>query len=131
MTDANTLAKEKLGFAFVSFCAPFNGIDANTAKVLSEDPDIKVWMYGDPRNTGGKKVLERSAAVGIENPTMSPNYSAFLEGYAHSRGAEYFVLQGHPASWNDEGWNQFAKIVDFLISQKAEFVFPSEFAEKP
>ena len=131
MTDANTLAKEKLGFAFVSFCAPFNGIDANTAKVLSEDPDIKVWMYGDPGNTGGKKVLERSAAVGIENPTMSPNYRAFLDGYAHSRGAEYFVLQGHPAAWNDEGWGEFVKIVDFLISQKAEFVFPSDFAPKP
>jgi len=130
MTDVNKLAKEKLGFAFVSFGAPFNGTDANTAKVLSEDSDIKVWMYGDPENTGGKKVLERSHAVSIESPTMIPNYGAFLEGYAHSRGSEYFVMQGHPAAWNDERWDQFVKIVDFLISQKAEFVFASDFAEK-
>jgi peptidoglycan/xylan/chitin deacetylase (PgdA/CDA1 family) len=130
MTDLNKLAKEKLGFAFVSFGAPFNATDANTVKVLAEDPDIKVWMYGDPENPAGKKVLERSYAVSIENPTMIPNYGAFLEGYAHSRGAEYFVMQGHPAAWNDERWDQFVKIVDFLISQKAEFVFASDFAQK-
>lgn len=130
MTDANKLAKEKLGFAFVSFGAPFNGTDANTVRVLSEDPDIKVWMYGDPENPAGKKVLERSYAVSIESPTMIPNYGAFLEGYAHSRGAEYFVMQGHPAAWNDERWDQFVQIVDFLISQKAEFVFASDFAGK-
>jgi len=130
MTDLNKLAKEKLGFAFVSFGAPFNATDANTVKVLAEDPDIKVWMYGDPENPAGKKVLERSYAVSIENPTMIPNYGAFLEGYAHSRGAEYFVLQGHPTGWNDERWDQFVKIVDFLVEQKAEFVFASDFAEK-
>lgn len=128
MADANKLAREKLGFAFTSFGAPFNATDANTVKVLAEDPDITVWMYGDPGNPAGKKVLERSYAVSIENPTFIPNYGAFLEGYAHSRGAEYFVMQGHPAAWSDERWDQFVKIVDFLIAQKAEFVFASDLA---
>lgn len=128
MTDANKLAKEKLGITFASFGAPFNATDANTVKVLAEDPDIKVWMYGDPANPAGKKVLDRSYAVSIENPTFIPNYGAFLEGYAHSRGAEYFVMQGHPAAWNDERWDQFVKIVDFLTAQKAEFVFASDLA---
>jgi peptidoglycan/xylan/chitin deacetylase (PgdA/CDA1 family) len=131
MTDTNTLAREKLGFAFVSFGAPFNATDETTSKVLSEDPDIKVWMYGDEKNPGGKKVLERSYSVSIESPTLIPNYGAFLEGYAHNRGAEYFVLQGHPTGWSDERWDQFVKIVDFLIAQKAEFVFASDFAATP
>ena len=128
MTDTNKLAREKLGFAFASFGAPFNATDASTVKVLSEDPDIKVWMYGDPKNPAGKKVLERCHPVSIESPTMIPNYGAFLEGYAHNRGAEYFVMQGHPAGWDDDRWDQFVKIVDFLIAQKAEFVFASDFA---
>ncbi len=128
MSDANKAAREKLGFPLVSFGAPFNATDENTIKVMSEDPDLQVWMYGDPKNPAGKKVLERSYAVSIENPTMIPNYGAFLEGYAHNRGAEYFVMQGHPAAWNDERWDQFVKIVDFLIAQKAEFVFASDFS---
>lgn len=131
MTDANKLAREKLGFPFVSFGAPFNATDANTVKVLVEDPDIKVWMYGDAQNPAGKTVLERSYAVSLENPTLIANYGAFLEGYAHSRGAEYFVLQGHPAGWSDDRWNEFVKIVDFLIAQKADFVFASDLAAKP
>jgi peptidoglycan/xylan/chitin deacetylase (PgdA/CDA1 family) len=129
--DTQKLAREKLGFAFVSFGAPFNATDDNTVKVLQEDPDIKVWMYGKAHQPAGKTVLERSFAVNIENPTMIPNYGAFLEGYAHSRGAEYFVLQGHPAAWNDERWEQFVKIVDFLVAQKVEFVFASDLAAKP
>jgi len=127
LADTNRLAKEKLGFALVSFGAPFNGVDENTVAALEADPDIRVWMYGNAKNPAGKKVLERSA-VSIESPTMIPNYADFLEGYAHNRGAEYFIMQGHPAAWNDERWDQFVKIVDFLIAQKAEFVFAADFA---
>lgn len=126
MTKANQLAREKLGFPFVAFGAPFNATDANTVKVLSEDPDIKVWMYGDTRNTAGKTVLERIYTVNIENPTLIPNYAAFLEGYVHNRGSAYFVMQGHPAGWGGDRWDQFVKIVDFLTAQKAEFVFASD-----
>src|SRR5262249_48257568 len=105
----------------------FNATDANTVKVLAEDPDIKVWMYGDPKNPAGKVVLARNA-VNIETPTFIPNYAAFLEAYVHNRKGEYFVMQGHPTHWDDDRWNQFVKIVDFLIAQKADFVFPREFA---
>lgn len=130
LAETQKLAREKLGFAFVSFGAPFNATDDSTVRVLAEDPDIKVWMYGPPDKPAGKTVLERSFAVNIENPTLIPNYGAFLEGYAHSRGARYFVLQGHPAGWGDDRWEQFVKIVEFLIAQKAEFVFASDLAGK-
>lgn len=128
LAKTQKLAREKFGFAFTTFGAPFNATDENTVQALADDPDLKVWLYGDPARPAGKVVLERSA-VTIETPTMIPNYGAFLEAYAHSRGAEYFVLQGHPAGWNDERWEQFGKIVDFLIAQKAEFVLASDFAK--
>jgi len=130
MADANRLAREKLGFPFVSFGAPFNATDENTVRVLEESPDIKVWMYGNRNQPAGKKVLSRCYSVTIESPTFIPNYADFLEGYAHNRGAEYFVMQGHPTHWNDDRWNQFTKIVEFLIAQKASFVKASDFVEK-
>jgi predicted deacetylase len=130
MTKANQLAREKLGFPFVSFGAPFNATDASTVQVLSEDPDIKVWMYGDSKNPAGKVVLRR-CIVNIETPTLIPNYAAFVEGYAHNRGAAYFVMQGHPGGWSDDRYEQFTKEVDFLISQKADFVLPREFLDPP
>jgi peptidoglycan/xylan/chitin deacetylase (PgdA/CDA1 family) len=126
MTDANRVAKEKLGFAFVTFGAPFNKTDESTVKVLTEDPDLKVWLYGDVQNPAGKTVLIRRK-TNLEVPTFIPNYAAFLETYSKERGADYFILQGHPGNWSDDRWAQFVLIVDFLIAQKAEFVLPRDF----
>jgi peptidoglycan/xylan/chitin deacetylase (PgdA/CDA1 family) len=129
--DSQRLAREKLGFAFTSFGAPFNATDETTRRVFAEDPDLQVWMYGDRGDAGDKVVLERAFAVNLESPTIIANHGAFIEGYAHNRGAAYFVLQGHPAGWGDDRFEQFVKIIDFLISQKAEFVFASDFATRP
>lgn len=131
VVDSQRVAREKLGFAFRSFGAPFNATDATAAQVIGEDADLAVWMYGEPGKTGGKLALERAFAVNLESPTLIANYGAFIEGYAHNRGAPYFVLQGHPAGWGDDRFAEFEKIIDFLISQKAEFVHASDFADRP
>jgi peptidoglycan/xylan/chitin deacetylase (PgdA/CDA1 family) len=125
LSRANAIARSKLGFPFESFGAPFNATDAATVRVLSEDPDIKVWIYGDSKNPAGKTVL-RNGAVTIETRAR-PDFTAFLEAYAHNRGAEYFVMQGHPGGWKDDNFEQFRMIVEFLISQNAPFVFPKDF----
>lgn len=128
LVRCNQLAREKLGFPFVSFGAPFNAADGAAVRALSEDPDIKVWMYGNSKNTAGKTVLKR-CDVTIETPTFLANYAAFIEAYAHNRGASYFVMQGHPTHWDNERFEQFRMIVDFLIAQNAVFVMPRELAE--
>ena len=128
LDDSQRLAREKLGFPFRAFGAPFNVADATTVRVLGEDKDMRVWMYGRADATADKVVLGRAFAVSIEQPTFVANYPEFIEGYAHNRGAGYFVIQGHPMQWNDERYDNFTRIVDFLTGQKAEFVFAEEFA---
>jgi hypothetical protein len=131
LDDSQRLAREKLGFAFRAFGAPFNVSDETTVRVLAEDADIRVWMYGPEDASADKIVLGRSFSTNIEQPTFVANYPEFIEGYAHNRGAGYFVLQGHPMQWNDERFGNFERIVDFLIGQGAEFVFAEEFASRP
>ncbi len=126
--DSQRLAREKLGFPFVAFGAPYNATDDTTIRVLGEDDDIRVWMYGPAGADAGKIVLGRAYSVNIEQPTFVANHAEFIEGYAHNRGAGYFVLQGHPMQWNDERYDNFVRIVDFLIAQGADFVFAEEFA---
>lgn len=128
MTKANTLAREKLGFVFTSFGAPFNATDANTVRVLSEDPDLTVWLYGDPKNPAGKTIL-RPSPIMIETRAR-PDFEAFLEAYAHNRGIDYFAMQGHAGGWKDDAFDQFRAMIDFLQSQNVQFVFPREFAGK-
>lgn len=127
LARCSQLARTKLGFPMVSFGAPFNATDKATLQALSEDQDIRVWMYGNSKTTAGKTVLKRND-VTIETPTFIPNFAGFIEAYAHNRGANYFVMQGHPTHWDNDRFEQFRMIVDFLIAQKAVFVLPRELA---
>jgi len=125
----NELAKQKLGFTFPAFGAPFNAIDANTAKALLDDPDTTIWLYGDLKNPAGKIVMDRVGSVNIEYPTFVPSLQKFKAGYALNPTRDYFVIQGHPAQWTDERFAQFVELIDFLIAEKAVFTTPSEYVK--
>lgn len=112
---SQALAQTKLGFKFEAFGAPENASDATTAQVMSEDPDMAVWLYGNPATPAGKRVLERVSAVNIESPTFVPNPEKFISGYlANYVGRQYFVIQGHPGNWTDARWAEFVRLIDWL-----------------
>lgn len=128
---SQALAREKLGFAFATFGAPFNATDDVTNRVLSEDPDIKVFLYGKPSDAAatGKIVLERVGDVNIEAPLFVPDSAKFIAGYLkHAARRPYFVIQGHPAQWNEERWAEFVKIVEYLQANRIPIVNPAELA---
>ena len=125
---AQALAVQKLGFPLTTFGAPFNATDDSTVKVLEDTPEITVWLYGDTGHPAGKLVMDRVGDVNIENPLFVPSLARFIEGYNRYPDREYFVIQGHAAQWDAARFDQFTKIVDFLVSQKAIFITPSEFA---
>jgi peptidoglycan/xylan/chitin deacetylase (PgdA/CDA1 family) len=95
-------------------------------------------MYPQPMDKLGKEltakgkviVLDRVWAVNLESVVGHADFQSFLVGYAHNRGRSYFVLQGHPPlwGWGDGYFDEFYKIVDFLQSQGAVFMTPSECA---
>ena len=134
------LAMEKLGFHFVTFGPPGGAapsFDATTMQVMAEEPHMKVWLYPTPIDAAGRKleaagkvlVLDRAWDVNIERSVGLPDFNRFVAGYAKHPDREYFVIQGHPMMWGSPGrFEEFVKIVDFLIAQKAVFVTPSECA---
>lgn len=128
---SQALAREKLGFAFTTFGAPFNATDEVTARVLAEDPDIKVFLYGKPSDAAasGKVILDRVGDVNVEHPLFVPNSARFIAHYTkRAPGRRYFVIQGHPAQWDDARWAEFVKIVDFLVENKIPVLTPTELA---
>lgn len=130
----NDLAFDALGVRFKTLGTPENAFNHFTHTALSQDPDIKVWLYGNLNNPGGKVVLGRATNVNLESPTFVPNHEAFIEGYAHNRGSAYFVLQGHPGGWingsDQTRFTEFKRTIAFLkrADINASFVFPSSFA---
>jgi len=128
LSRPNALLKEKTGLTMTVFGAPFNGTDETTVAALADDPDLKVWLFGNEASPAGKTILTRTYCADLEQGTFVPNAPAFKDGYAHNPEREYFVLQGHPTHWPAERWENFVAIIDFLQQQGAEFVFASELA---
>ncbi len=138
--DSQKLAREKLGFAFQVYGPPGgtgNGsFDANTCRVMQDEPDMKAWLYPQPLDALGKEleakgkvvILDRVWAVNLEGSVGVPDFARFATGYAANPQRDYFVLQGHPMSWAGPRFDEFVKIVDFLVEQKAVFMTPSEYA---
>ncbi|MDF3059766.1 MAG: polysaccharide deacetylase [Rariglobus sp.] len=122
------LAKDKLALTFTTFGAPFNAIDSTTANALSSMPEIKVWLYGDAKLSAGKFIGSRESRVNIEAPVHKPNYEALVKGFEaeRSKNHRYFVIQGHPMSWDDNAFAEFVRIVDYLAAQGCMFVLPVE-----
>jgi peptidoglycan/xylan/chitin deacetylase (PgdA/CDA1 family) len=133
------LAVEKLGFAFAAFGPGGGGSlhqDEATAEVMRKDPAMKVWLYPSPIDAIGRKVaaegkvtvLDRVWAVNLEAAVGKPDFQRFVTGYAKNPDREYFVLQGHPTHWAGARFDEFVKIIDFLVGQKAVFMTPSGYA---
>jgi peptidoglycan/xylan/chitin deacetylase (PgdA/CDA1 family) len=136
---SQALAKEKLGFAFTTFGPGGGGSlhqDEATAEVMAKDPDMKVWLFPSPINAYGRElaakgkvvILDRVWAVNLEGAVGKPEFQRFVDGYAKNPDREYFVLQGHPTHWAGARFDEFTKIIDFLVAQKAVFMTPSEYA---
>ncbi|MBI4979898.1 MAG: hypothetical protein HZC28_20630 [Spirochaetes bacterium] len=116
---------EKTGLTFHTFGSAGNATDTTGVKVLEENPDIKVWLYGDTKAKSSKLVLGRTA--NLEYAVGKVATDKFIKNYQWQRTNEYFVLQGHPAMWTDESWAEYTRIVEVLKTDKFEFVTPYEF----
>jgi peptidoglycan/xylan/chitin deacetylase (PgdA/CDA1 family) len=136
------LSQEKLGFTLHTFGPPGGGksgsFDEATFRVMADVPDMKVWLYPQPIDDQGRQleaqgkvtVLDRVWQVNLEQPLFVPSAEKLIQGFVKFPQRKYFVLQGHPAHWKEEGFAEFEKILDFLQQQNAEFVTPSECAAK-
>lgn len=130
-----SLGKEKLGITFSTFGAPWNKIDNNTADVLKNFPDIKVWFSGDTdlKSIYSLKISKRYERYISNSPdpklsSFDFTFDSFLEKY-DDLILPYEVLQFHPSGWkNKNTLMEFYKIMEFLRnSPNVKFMTPSEY----
>lgn len=128
-TTSQNLAQTKLGFRFQAFGAPENAFDSTTVQVMSEDPDIAIWLYGNPATPAGKWVFLRPTTIALEPTTFVPNLEKLITAYqANYQNYDYLVLQGHPGNWTDDRWAEFVKIIDWLTTNNFPIITSAELA---
>lgn len=112
------------------------GFDASTVQVMQDDPHMNIWLYPTPIDEAGRQleakgkvaILDRVWNANIEMPLFTPNLAKLKEGYSQALPKrKYLVLQGHPTHWNDAKFAEFVQIIDFLSSEGAVFMTPSEY----
>lgn len=118
------LAKAKLDITLHAFGAPGDAIDSNTIKVVDAVDDITVWLNGDPHS---KKVVLSVGGCNIESPTFHPNYPEFVNAYSPDSG--HYLFQFHPYEWDDQGFEEFQRIIEYLIQAGVTFVTPTQYYE--
>jgi len=121
LVQTQNLASEKLELTLHAFGAPGNAIDENTRMALERVPEIKVWFFG--MDIPGKMNLIRCGE--IEFPTHFPDFYRFLQAYDPMQPCQ--VYQIHPDTWDENRFQEFSKIIDFLISEKSTFLNPYEY----
>jgi len=125
-SQAATIAA--LGAPLHTFGAPYNGVDADTAKALAALPEFTmVFSYGKPPGYEGKLLLPM-AIRGENDGTGKPNFEKFKAEYEKSgRNLTFSAIQFHPPYFSEEGLQNFAQIVDFLKAEGWTFMLPSEY----
>ncbi|MFT5124984.1 MAG: peptidoglycan/xylan/chitin deacetylase (PgdA/CDA1 family) [Candidatus Omnitrophota bacterium] len=124
--DAQAIMKHVFGKAPIAFGSPYNACDADTLKVMNEDPDLRLFFcYG---RVGLKdKVLARMHLRGENDGTGEPNFKKFKAAYRQENERSFSALQFHPNSFSDEHFVEYAKILDFLIARGWTFMQPAEY----
>ena len=119
---ANDLILKYLGVQMHTFGTPHNISDEETNRVISENPNYKVFMLSSKVPSVNNGILYIDNRVNMENGTGNPQFNYFKEEYK-----DYMILQGHPSMWTTEKLEEFKKIVDFLTAEGCEFVLPYEY----
>jgi len=87
-------------------------------------------MFVNAKTPTESKIRKLNNRVNMENGTGKPEFDFFVENYnkAIAKHMSSMVLQGHPHIYNTpEKMEQFKKIIQFLMDQKATFITPEDY----
>lgn len=125
LTDS--LAKAKLGLTFNTWGPHWSGTNESTDRALTQIPSIEI-TFGYPPEAKHFKGMILPRLIDLEYPTHNPDFNAFHAAYKDLGTIPFLsYLQGHPNSWDQDRWDNFVKIIDFLITEGVEFITPSEY----
>jgi len=131
LEKGEALAKAKLGFPLPAFGEHWSAVTDATDEAMEGVPEIKIWLYG-PKQPKFYHRLSLPRVMALENPTFVPDPVKFKDAYEKYGGKQPFlVLQGHPDQWvEDQRWEGFVEIVEYLKSKQVVFMTPSEYLQK-
>lgn len=128
-SDSQRLMAELFGKAPVAFGPPYNKIDADTVKVMNEDEHVALYFGYKAVSGLDRAAFARIRLRGEHDGTGRPNFQAFVTAYGEpkNKGVTFSAIQFHPGKFEEEHFEAYAKILDFLIDEGWRFMLPAEY----
>ena len=123
--DACDIFNKNTQLTFNTFGAPYNQNDENTATAMDVCPNLKNWFFG-PKD---KKRIVLGRSINMEVATGKVSYDKFAEAYKAKTPSSPLILQGHVGLWDDQSYNDFVKIANFLSKEGWKAQTPRQWAE--
>lgn len=130
----NQIVTEKIGYKLKGIGFVANSFDETTIKVMRESSfdflyilqsnDLRDFMEREMRAVG-KNVLFIEELFGIEKG-MRVVYQDFANNQKNLIGKEFVIFQLHPDLWDRDSLDNFKIIINYLILNRDEFIFPSQ-----
>lgn len=126
---ADSIIEANLGVQAHTFGAPYNANDSNTLQVIQSVPRYKTVYFSQIKPTQTSGILNLSNRVNLEISTGVPDSAAFVTSYLvlKDKFTDYVVLQAHPPHFTAASFEQFKKVINYLIKEGCEFVLPYEY----
>lgn len=120
------LVYERCGIKMRTFGSPGNRNDANTLLVMSQFPQIEVFLFPYYNDSTNKK-FTLTHRVNMEKGTGIMDYNYFVNNYHSKADWEYMILQGHPGIWKEQDYKAFIDVIEFLKSKDVVFMNAYEY----
>lgn len=128
ISQAQALAKSKLGITITAFGPHYSNIDGSTYTAIEKNPDIKMVWFFKPTNNQTTPLFVFERKMDLEVPIFQPNPQSVQEKYnSIGKNLAYIALQGHPNQWSDTQFENFKKSILWLREQGVIFMLPGEY----
>lgn len=124
--DACDIFNKNTQLTFKTFGAPYNQNDDNTSLAMEVCPNLTNWYFG-PKD---KKRLVLARSINMEVATGKVSYDKFMEAYKAKTPPSPLVLQGHVGLWDNQSYDDFLKISEFLTKEGWSAQTATQFAAK-
>ena len=118
------MVKENTGYEITTFGAPFNRMNQENADMIEETyPQIKTIFFSEEEYdnvTTLNASLPESALVSLES---------FKTTFSTREKSNYYVMQIHPANYDETKLGEVRKVIKYLKSEGCKFMTPSQYTE--
>ncbi len=130
LTDSQELIRKILGKSLVALGTPWNEFDRDTVRVVNEDPDLRLFFGHKEGVFDSGKVVVRMFQSEADG-TGKPNFETFKKLYESKKNRlEVMALQFHPLGFDERGFTEYERMLDFLLQEGWTFLLPHEYLDR-